>query len=254
MAYRELVPHPALQPFVDRLWLRTSAGGDEVVRVLPDGCIDLLFDLERETAVAVGAMTAPLLFEPGRRQTLVAVRFRPGGAAPFLGLPVDRITDRRVACEDLDVPGPLGRAPAAREDPLAALQLIERALLQRLPSPAPIQRLVAQAVTALIGPVPPSVARLADRLGCSRQYLGRLFRTQVGLGPKQLARVARVQRAVLRLHAQQDASLALTAAALGFFDEAHMDREFRALVGVRPGVAQDQRNSIVPMRTLYGGP
>jgi AraC-like DNA-binding protein len=253
VAYHEIVPHPALRPFVDRLWLRVAGGESAAAfRVLPDGCLDVLVVLGLGVW-AVGAMTRPLVVEPRRVQTTVAVRFRPGRAAPFLGVDAHALTDRRVPGSELGLTWPGLAAVADARDAWAAARLLERSLLAqlaRLPAPAPAQRLVAMAVYALYAPAPVPITHLAEGLRCTRQHLGRAFRTLVGVGPKQLARVARVQRALARLQDAADTSLAAIAAEAGYFDEAHMDRDFRALVGVRPGAARADAGSIRPMRSL----
>ena len=76
-----------------------------------------------------------------------------------------------------------------------------------------------------------------------------MFCAEVGIGPKQLARVARLQRAVALLQGGSG-SLAAEAAALGYFDQAHMARDFRALAGVTPAAVRLERGSIFPIRSL----
>jgi hypothetical protein len=79
-AYRELAPHAALRDRVECYWI--AAGDRDARDVLPDGCVDFLFDAAAGAAGArlVGAMTRPLAV-PAGSSDLVAVRFRPGGAA-----------------------------------------------------------------------------------------------------------------------------------------------------------------------------
>jgi AraC-like DNA-binding protein len=259
MAYREVEPHPALQPFVDRLWMRDGLAGPgggesaETARILPDGCIDLLLSLDGGPGVAVGTMTRASEVEvrPGHR--VVAVRFRPAGAAPFLRVAAHELTDRRVRLDDLGLPWLRDRPLDPRLSCVAALATLERALLARLPAVSAPERRVAAAVRALFGEAPPAVEPLARDLGISRQHLGRAFRDQVGVGPKLLARIARVQRAVRCLQGGQLSSLAQAAAAAGYFDEAHMDRDFRELVGVTPGQAQASPATIRPIPSLLSG-
>jgi AraC-like DNA-binding protein len=236
VAYAEVPPPAALRPFVDRFWTRTPGAGPG--RILPDGCIDLI--VSAEGADVVGTMTRPFVVPPGPGGTVVAVRFRPGGAAPFLRVAAHELTDRRVSARDLHL-----AAPA--EPTLAALA---RFLLERLPR-GPEPRL-AHAVRALLGEAPPSVSALADELGWSRQHLGRRFRDEVGVGPKELARVARVQRAVDRLQRRRG-TVAAAAAELGYFDQAHLAHDFRALVGLAPAEVQAGAGSIFPIRSLLDG-
>ncbi len=253
MAYREVAPHPALRPFVDRFWKRSGDGRVQKICVLPDGCMDLVLDLDRGSGFAVGTMSRADVVELPPAHRLVAVRFRPAGAAPFLGLAAHELTDREVDFDDLQLrflPGDLFDRSPGTGDALGALQ---GALLARVPAmPAPDRR-VAAGVRALFGEAPPAVERLAGELGLSRQHLGRVFRDQVGVGPKLLARIARLQRAVRALQTTVLSSLAQAAAEVGYFDEAHMDRDFRELVGLTPGRVKGDPGSIRPIASLLSG-
>ena len=231
MSYRELTPHPALRPFVDRLWIREGSAPRRQFQVLPDGCMDLLLDPARpEAAFVVGAMTRALPVQVGGPSSTVAVRFRPGGAAPLLRTRADQLTDRRIALSDLQLrwqPPPLDDCRDLRQ----AADRLQRALLDRLSTLAPPDARLAFAVRALFRQSPPPVATLAGELGWSRQHAARLFQREVGIGPKLLARVARLQWAVAAVQGRAGRSLAQAALAAGYFDQAHMDRDFRALAG-----------------------
>lgn len=76
------------------------------------------------------------------------------------------------------------------------------------------------------------VPRLADEVGWSVRQLENRFREQIGLGPKAAARVLRLQRARRLLAAGR--SQAETAAACGYYDQAHLSGEFRAMTGCTP--------------------
>lgn len=255
-AFQELAPHPALRPFVDRLWARSDPASNGAVptRILPDGCVDLIVDVTGGwDAMAVGTMTRATVFEPREPTRLVGVRFRPGGAAPFLATPADELTDRVVDAAALGARWLANAELDDRADPAAAVRLLERALLARLRAATAPDRIVAYAVSALCDPVPPSVAALARDIGWSRQHLARVLRRHVGVGPKRLARVARLQRAVDRLQRGADAGLADTAILLGYFDQAHMNRDFRDLARVTPRAVAAAAGSIYPIRSLFGG-
>jgi AraC-like DNA-binding protein len=251
MAYKELSPHPALRAFVDRFWLSSAEADAGPRRILPDGCIDLLVDFTRDGyAVAVGTMTRAIVFHPRARVRTAAVRFRPGGAVPFLKVSADELTDRIIPCSEIGLRWLVPSALRGFAGLTATARALERLLLDRLqeiPRPNPM---VAHAVSSLFGPAPPSIEALSRELGWSRQYLGRAFRRYVGVNPKQLARAARLQRAVDELQHGRGASLAAAAADLGYFDQAHMAREFREMAGVTPGVAGASAGSIFPIRSL----
>jgi AraC-like DNA-binding protein len=258
MAYRELLPHPALRPFVDRFWILTAAARAEPRRILPDGCIDVIVDVEPDSdgfghAAAVGTMTRAMLFHPRTRVCSAAVRFRPGGATPFLRIPAGELTDRVLDAVDAGarwLEAGAGNAPA---DPRGAVATLERRLLARLHAIAAPDRAVAHAIGRLFGAAPPPIAELGRELGWSRQHLARRFRAEIGVGPKQLARVARLQRAVdhLQRGAGGEVTLAGAAVDLGYFDQAHMARDFRELAGVAPRDVRAARGSIFPIRSLF---
>ncbi len=80
-----------------------------------------------------------------------------------------------------------------------------------------------------------SIDELADRTGFSRQHLGRRFRDEFGLSPKLAARVVRFERARTMLEAVPSyVSTAQVAAACGYYDQAHLNRDFAQLAGVTP--------------------
>jgi AraC-like DNA-binding protein len=258
MAYRELLPHLALRPFVDRFWIEDGAAApcEPALprRILPDGCIDLLLDVGHGRAFLVGAMTRAVVIAGDQLSVTAAVRFRPGGAAPFLRRPAHELTDRQVTCAELDlaalVPPALGDLTDARVA-LEALQSTLLAQLRRLRDPAPDAR-IDHAVRSLLAGAG-SIDRLARTLGCTRQHLRRAFRAQVGIGPKHFDRVARLQRTLTRLQAARSRGLAEIALEAGYFDQAHMTSDFRALAGITPAGARQAAGSIFPIQSLFGG-
>jgi len=79
-----------------------------------------------------------------------------------------------------------------------------------------------------------SIASLRDRTGLSKKRVLEAFREQIGLAPKMYARVLRFRRALSLLH-EDAASLAEVALAAGYYDQPHMNLEFRELGGLAPG-------------------
>jgi transcriptional regulator GlxA family with amidase domain len=92
------------------------------------------------------------------------------------------------------------------------------------------------------------VAELARETGWSARHLDNRFRAEIGLTPKAAARVIRFDRArrmlMRRVGAGGPPALADLAAAGGYYDQAHLAREFRGLAGVPPSrwLAEEFRN------------
>jgi len=165
------------------------------------------------------------------------VRFRPAGFRPFLGAPVATLTDRRVAVAD--VFGPAGDRLVAEllaapgEPELAAAA--EAFLLARRPAPDPDVALVNQVVDQIMADH--DLTRVEDaaaRSGIGTRRLQRLFATYVGVTPKWVIRRSRLHEAVERLDQGHQVDLAFLARELGYFDQAHFARDFRAAVGRPP--------------------
>ena len=254
-SYRELLPDPRLRPFVDRFWISVAPAGAPARHILPDGCIDVLIDLAGGgRPLAVGTMTRASLFHPGAPVRIAAVRFRPGGAVPFLRVPAGELTDRTVPCDDLGARWLAHPGWSEAGDPAAAVGALQGLLMDRLAARDRRDPVVAHAVAALFGREPPTIEALSRDTGWSRQHLARRFRQHVGVGPKQLARVARLQRAVADLQRGAGHGLADLALSLGYFDQAHMTRDFSALAAMTPLEAATGAGSIFPIRSLFADP
>jgi AraC-like DNA-binding protein len=228
MAYREHAPSNALAPWLACAWERRGEDGPPV-RVLPDGCIDIIWSEGSGTHI-VGANTTAFLVSlpPGAR--VAGVRMRPGAGAALLGIEAAALRDARIPLVDVwaDDARVLDERVRAAADPVAALLAALRARTPRLAPPDP---LVRAAVTRLHDPRA-RVETLAGELAVSTRQLRRRFDVSVGYGPKRLARVLRLERALEAARAGEE--LALAAAVAGYADQAHFGHECRALAGVSP--------------------
>jgi AraC-like DNA-binding protein len=234
--YREYLPAPALRPYVACYWTSTAPGASSSHRVLPDGCIDILFDLTGEQypdATVIGAMTRPLLFETSSPVEMVAVRFRPGGAVPFLRLSAHEITDSNARLADVWQTDRLAERIRGEDDNTRRVRQLEAALLGRLADSRELDPRIQAAVSWLKEPGR-SVEGAAATVDVSRQHLARLFKRHVGVSPKQFARVLRMQRLRSRVRRLSRPDWPAVALAVGYYDQAHMIAECRALAGATP--------------------
>ncbi len=237
--YREHAPPAPLAARVECLWTMTSAGSPPALnRVLPDGCMDLVFDFgDPPRGYAVGAMTRAVPLRMAGRIEVLGVRFRPGGAA--LPLPAGELTDRSAALDDLG----LGAACARVLDEgsaRAALPVLA-GLLAALPSRGaePVAAAAWARLRHSAGALP--VRELAAQLGVGERRLQRVFHDHVGLTPKEAARVARLSAALAMLRAGPELPLGRVALRAGYYDQAHFNREFARLVGLAPHAWRAER-------------
>jgi transcriptional regulator GlxA family with amidase domain len=78
------------------------------------------------------------------------------------------------------------------------------------------------------------VGDLADEVGWSRRHLIARFRLQVGVPPKMLSRIVRFGGLLRRLDAPARPGLSQLATEAGYYDQAHMNRDFREFTGTTP--------------------
>ncbi|HEX8451357.1 MAG TPA: helix-turn-helix transcriptional regulator [Longimicrobium sp.] len=250
--YLEHDPPPALAARVECLWTLRSDGplpAPALNRVLPDGCIDLIFDLgDRPRGYAVGAMTRAVPVHVAGRVEIVGVRFRPGGAA--LGLPAGELTDLDAGLDELGL-GSLCAPVLDAGSALAAVPVLEEVLAARFrDAPEPIAAAAWARLRSTAGALP--VRELAAQLGVGERRLQRIFHDHVGLTPKQAARVARLNAAIA-LMARAELPLGRVALRAGYYDQAHFNREFARLAGVAPHVWRAERVASV-QATAAGAP
>lgn len=219
MTYRER-PSGAVPGAV--LWTRADAG--EPVRVLPDGCVDLIWADGRLVVAGPDTRAHLVPAVPGARYT--GLRFAPGAGPAVLGVPAHELRDLRVPLEDL-WPGRRVRLVAQR---VAEAGAPGRALEEAVGT-APVDPWATAVVASARRGEP--VSALAARLGVGERQLHRRALRSFGYGPKTLARVLRMGRAVGL--ARDGVAFAEVAAECGYADQAHLAREVRGLAGVTLG-------------------
>jgi methylphosphotriester-DNA--protein-cysteine methyltransferase len=224
-SYREYRPPPRLEPVLACLWENEPAE-HRAQRIVPDGCVDLVWLAERELVIA-GADTGPRIeaLPAGARSS--GVRLRPGAAGALLGMPASELRDRQVGAALVwgDEVERLEEALAGAE-PARRLELLVDAVARRRVAPDPLVVAAARRLAAHTA----RVAGVAAELGVSERQLHRRTVAAVGYGPKVLARVARLRRLV----ALGDEQLATRAFAAGYASQAHMSDEVRRLTGLTP--------------------
>ncbi|CAM3658734.1 helix-turn-helix domain-containing protein [Nocardiopsis rhodophaea] len=213
------------------LWRGRADGVIEAEqRVLPDGCIDLIWVGGALLVAGPDTAAHSAVWRPDA--DIIGLRFAPGTGPTVLGVPAHALRDQRVPLAELWGAArarPLAGLIAGSPDPAAALEDIARRRLDQTGPPDP--ELSAIANLARAGT---TVTETARALGIGERRLHRRCRSAFGYGPKTLSRILRMHRALAM--ARTGASWATTAAAAGYADQAHLTREVTALAGAAPTV------------------
>jgi AraC-like DNA-binding protein len=254
MRYSVHKPSPPLNGFVSYLWSLSDAPHHELERILPSGTIELVINLQEDElriyrslpagkvchrfrgVIASGCYGSPFEIDTQEHASVVGVHFEPGGAARLLGLRPGEIADAHVGLEDV-----WGRrASELRErlcgepDERERFRILEQALTARLLPVLHARRAVSAALSALDQP-DVEVGEVATWLGLSRRRFIEIFTEDVGMTPKRYSRVRRFQRALALATRSRAPSWSELALECGYFDQAHLCREFAELAGVSPG-------------------
>lgn len=231
-----------LSRFVLGFWQGSRVlSAEESFRILPDGSLDLVWQLDAGAPVGLGfgTGTRPRDARLIKGAIYFGLRFRAGGAHRFLDEgDLSELTDSARE-SGLKGGGDLARRLNEADDFAARTELLSTHLAQ-LAAKAAEPDLIELAARAIEQGASSCISRadkiddLARRLGVTRRHLERLARRQLGISPKMLARIARFRRAARMIRQGEAASGADLAAACNYVDQAHLIREFQQFAGSTP--------------------
>ena len=167
------------------------------------------------------------------------VQFTPTGLHALFGIPMHHAIDTAVPAGDLigsDLVDRLHDRLAAVRDHAARAAICDEVLLAHRDTRGSTAKSIAGRAVAAIerGRGTASVSDLSIAAGLSPRQLRRLFEAEVGMAPKLYARIVRLDAALVARRSAPDRSWADIAHDLGWFDQAHLDKDFRALAGSTP--------------------
>jgi AraC-like DNA-binding protein len=192
---------------------------------------------DRFGSFASGLHPGYVSINSGGAAECVQIDFTPPGAFRFFGLPMRDLASRMVPIEDLGDRGlgalrqRLGETPSW-ERRFDAVEAFLAARLAEGPRPDPAVESAYRAILGSAGSM--RIGDVARRLDWSRKHLNQRFREEIGLGPKDVARMARFNRALALARDGGARDWADIAAECGYADQAHLVREFRDFAGAPP--------------------
>lgn len=245
-------PAYPLSPYVEYIWQAANSGLEPSrQRVYPNGAMALVIHLKNPTVTYFidnepSSIRVPLLagpfsrsfeMDPSQSTAVIGVLFRPGAARMFFPIAPHELHNVDIALREI--------FPAAADRLLnslcsapgehAQLLVVEQFLIRQLSNAVPIHPAVRYAVDQLSpeGGVR-SIRKLQLDTGLSHTRFIHLFRQEVGLTPKLFCRVRRFNALLDQIKKGVPVNWAELAADCGYFDQAHLIRDFRAFAGITP--------------------
>ncbi|HAA11742.1 MAG TPA: AraC family transcriptional regulator [Cytophagales bacterium] len=254
MNYQTYAPHQDLASLVSCYWtLEVPASPDtQKQRIIPDGTIEMAFilgdDIKRYTSedtyilqprsMVLGQTIAPFYIEPTGHVNTFAIRFYPYGFANFVSVPIRSLANTETPLESLfdkTEAENLAREIVKAEETQQRIQIIETFLLDKLNNPATVDHIVSTTIDALLATK--GTASIRDILkddSSKRRQLERKFVNHIGLSPKQLGKVIRLQSALKMLLNEEGENLTHIAYESEYYDQAHFIKDFKEFTGISP--------------------
>ena len=239
-----------LAGLVDHVWVFDGSMACLRERTFPNGLLEIIVQLGDvykvvdgrstwicPTLCVTGLQLRHLVVEaPAVRTKVLGIRLTPAGAYAVLAKPMHEITSLTV--DLLDLAGTTGAELADACHDARTLDACVRAAVTWIEKRISRGIRLNPAVAWMLGQIRDrdgavSIGQLRDRTGWSKTRLSSIFAEEVGVSPKQYARVMRFSRALKLVH-REDSPLADIAAASGYYDQPHLNAEFRELSGLTP--------------------
>ena len=245
---------------IESYWESQGTVAFEFEKLVPRGNVDLIFNLAGPQAMysgkerhcmplfkrawVSGLFDRPLYVGPaydaGLLGThLVGVSISPWAVYSLFGIDAHELRNSVIEAEELfgaavnRTWNRIGEAESAEERYDVVMSFV-RQCRRRLSRTAPFSAVWAarktQSQTGVI-----QVQNLCSELGISRKHLGAMFKRMLGMSPKSYARLERFRAGLAMLQTGEHSSPAAVAAELGFTDQGHFSRDFKAFTGEPPG-------------------
>lgn len=265
--YQQSDPTPDVADFVRCVWTLRGDSDGTAQPIVSDGCVEIVINLAdpflrtaddgsldtQPAEMIVGPTSRPTVVRPTGTIDLVGIRLQPWAASAFLGLSMTELRGRYVSAGDIGNRAlkQLGErlSEALPSNRIALVSSEIREMAQR-----PVDRLARALVTRVTNAREvPGVRDLSMRAGCSVRTVERVFSREVGLNPKTLLRLVRIQRVLTLAMEQPETSWTRIAFMAGYHDQPHFVHDFRELVGCTPSEFRPDVETLTSSFIVNGG-
>lgn len=254
MNYQTYQPSSDLESLISCYWtLEILAESDaQKQRIIPDGTIEMAFilgdDIKRYTsgdefviqprAMVLGQTIEPFYIEPTGYVNTFAIRFYPYGFANFVSMPIKDLANKETPIASLfgeKTANKLEQKIIEAKTNGERIEIIENFLLEKLNEKPTVDKIVKTTIDALLATNgSASISTILKEDLSKRRQLERNFIKQIGVSPKQLGKVIRLQTAIKMLLNKKEENLTDIAYESEYFDQAHFIKDFKEFTGINP--------------------
>lgn len=254
MNYQTFQPSSDLESLISCYWtLEIPAESDaQRQRIIPDGTIEMAFilgeDIKRYTsenkfiiqprAMVLGQTIEPFYIEPTGYVNTFAIRFYPYGFSNFVTMPIKNLSNKETPIELLfgeKTANELERKIIEAKNTSERIEIIENFLLDKFNEKSTVNNIVKTTIEALLATKgSASISTILKKDLSKRRQLERNFIKQIGVSPKQLGKVIRLQTALKMLLNKESGKLTDIAYESEYFDQAHFIKDFKEFTGINP--------------------
>jgi AraC-like DNA-binding protein len=254
MNYQTYKPHKDLETIVKFYWTLEVPFDpkNQKQKIIPDGCIEMTFNfgdkikkyisendfILNPNAVVMGQRTKSYCILPVGNVNTFAICFYPIGFVSFVNTPLESLVDKETPIAELfeqneanELEQKINQATGTQH----RIEIVETFLLKKLNEKATITNIVKSTVDTLLKTNGSTSINMILKDDISkRRQLERHFKKQIGISPKQLGKVIRLQATLHMLLNQKSETLTSIAYEREYFDQNHFIKDFKELVGITP--------------------
>lgn len=252
--YKTFQPHPHLGSLIKCYWTLEVPAQEDYQKqlIIPDGCLEMIFilgdDVKRYTSkskfilqpceMVLGQITKPFYIQPTGYVNTFAVRFYPYGFANFVSMPITELANKETPLallfgkkQSLE----LTKKIKQTKDTKKRIKIIETFLLKKLQDKDTIDNIVKSTIdTMLLTKGSTSIRSILKNDLSKRRKIERSFLKKVGISPKKLGKVIRLQAVLKMLLNRRSENLTKVAYDNAYFDQAHFTKDFKEFTGTTP--------------------
>lgn len=245
MIYNEHTPDIRLQAFVECYWSGSGLATSLVShKVIPDGCVDILFSFSGDNSSDLFKQGQPFLngtmtysfdvFQPYNISDMIGIRFKPAGITAFTRVPVNHMTNMHLDMTNVETlfGTELYESLPGIKSGKERIAHIEKYLLERLSyAYQPDQRIIYTTQMIMESNGQKSIKDIIRSVCLSERQFERKFKSAVGVSAKTFSKIIRFRHASQYIISHPDESLYSAAYACGYYDHSHLIKDFKELGG-----------------------